>query len=374
MSGTLRRERNSILFPLFRLWYFHSILKTQNSKLSTQDFILTTRRKPGKPAKKYSQAARLHDVIRILEARYGATVDELAEECGVTRRTIYRDLDAIRDAGYPLVSESEADGRTLYRFITGFKKLPPITFSVEELMTLYLCRGQLGFLKGTPFQDDLDAIFGRVRSSLPPRSVAHLERIAEAATPKFQGMRDYAPRKELLRELRRALLYQFRIELTYTPARRATEVYRFDPYTLLFYEGALYLGGYAHNRAALRLFLVDRIEGVSVLAERFEVPDDFSPADLTGTAFGLIDGEPQTVRVRFGAEISHLIRERIWHPSQEVAESDDGSIVLTIQAGGEKEILSWLYSYLPHVTVLEPADLCQHFLDGLRRAQALAEG
>ncbi|MDH3997337.1 MAG: helix-turn-helix domain-containing protein, partial [Desulfuromonadales bacterium] len=37
---------------------------------------------PGKPAKKYSQAARLHDVIRILEARYGVTVDELAEECG----------------------------------------------------------------------------------------------------------------------------------------------------------------------------------------------------------------------------------------------------------------------------------------------------
>ena len=39
-------------------------------------------RRPGKPAKKYSQAARLHDVIRILEARYGATVEELAEGAG----------------------------------------------------------------------------------------------------------------------------------------------------------------------------------------------------------------------------------------------------------------------------------------------------
>ena len=75
-------------------------------------------RKPGKPAKKYSQAARLHDVIRILEARYGATVDEIAEEAHVTRRTVYRDLDAIRDAGYPLISEKEPDGRTLYRFLT----------------------------------------------------------------------------------------------------------------------------------------------------------------------------------------------------------------------------------------------------------------
>jgi len=328
----------------------------------------TVSRKIGKPAKKYSQASRLHDVIRLLEARYGATVEELAEECGVTRRTIYRDLDAIRDAGYPLVSESESDGRTLYRFITGFKKSPPITFSLEELLTLYLCRGQLDFLQGTPFQDDLDAIFGRIRSSLPPRSVAHLERIAEASTPKFQGVRDYASRKDLLKELRRALLYQFRVELTYTPARRATEVYQFDPYTLLFHEGGLYLGGFAHKRNALRLFLVDRIDSVSVLPERFEVPDDFTSADLTGTAFGLIDEAPQTIQVCFGREISHLVRERIWHPSQELVEDDDGSVSLTFQAGGEKEILAWLYSYLPHVAVLKPEGLRQRFLAGLSQA------
>ncbi len=326
------------------------------------------RKKPGKPAKKYSQAARLHDVIRILEARYGATVDELAEECDVTRRTIYRDLDAIRDAGYPLVSEPEADGRTLYRFITGFKKMPPITFSLEELMTLSLCRGQLGFLQGTPFQDDLDAIFGRIHSSLPPRSVAHLERIAETASPKFQGKRDYAAQKSLLKELRRALLYQYRLDLSYTPARRATEVYRFDPYTLLFYNGALYLGGYAHNRKALRLFLVDRIAQVTVLEERFELPDDFSAEDLTGTAFGLIDEQLLNIKVHFGAEIGHLIRERIWHPSQELVEASDGSMTLSFEASGEKEILSWLYSYLPHVQVLEPETLRATFVDGLLTA------
>jgi len=326
----------------------------------------TANKKPGKPAKKYSQAARLHDVIRMLEARYGATVDELADECCVTRRTVYRDLDAIRDAGYPLISEPEAEGRTLYRFMTGFKKLPPITFSLEELMTLYLCRGQLGFLRGTPFQDDLDDIFGRIHSSLPPRSVAHLERIAETASPKFQGERDYAAKKELLKELRRALLYQYRLDLAYTPARRATETYRFDPYTLLFYEGALYLGGYAHNRQALRLFLIDRIEQVTVLGERFEVPEDFSAGDLTGSAFGLIDEKQQTIKVRFGEEIGHLIRERVWHPSQKLVEEEDGALTLTFDASGEKEILAWLYSYLPHVQVLEPENLRAIFYQGLR--------
>jgi predicted DNA-binding transcriptional regulator YafY len=318
-----------------------------------------------KPAKRYSQAARLHDVIRVLEARYGATVEELAEECVVDRRTVYRDLRAIRDAGYPLVSERQGDGRMLYRFITGFKKIPPVTFSLNELMTLYLCRGQLAFLAGTPFQDDLDAIFGRIRSSLPPRSVAHLERLAEAAAPRFQGLRDYRNRRPVLEKLREALLYQYRCDILYAPPRREPETYRFDSYTLLFFKDSLYLGGYAHNRGALRLFLVDRLLGVDITSERFEVPEDFRVEDLTGRAFGLIDEEPMAIRVRFGAEIAHLIRERVWHPEQVLEEAIDGSLLLSFNAGGEKEILAWLYSYLPHVEVLAPVALREAFLEGL---------
>jgi proteasome accessory factor B len=327
-------------------------------------------RRPGKPAKKYSQAARLHDVIRLLEARYGATVDELAEECGVTRRTVYRDLDAIAEAGYPLVPERQADGRVVYRFLTGFKHLPPITFSLPELMTLYLCRGQLGFLRGTPFQEDLDAIFGRIRSSLPPRSVAHLERIAEAVAPRFQGVHDYRSQHGLLASLREALLFQYRVRLHYTPARREPEIYLFDPYTLLFTQGALYLGGYAHNRKALRLFLVDRVQGVELSRERFEVPEDFTPEQLTGGAFGLINEAPMAIRVRFAAEIAYLAGERVWHPSQRRELHADGSVTLSLEAGGRTEILAWLYGFVPHVEVLAPAELRAAFVAGLQAGLA----
>ena len=325
-------------------------------------------RPPGKPAKKYSQAARLHDVIRILEARFGATVDELADECGVTRRTIYRDLEAIGEAGYPLVPERQDDGTMLYRFVTGFKSIPPITFSLPELMTLYLCRGQLGFLQGTPFQEDLDAIFGRIRSSLPPRNVAHLERIADAVAPRFQGVHDYRGKHDILLSLREALLFQYRTRLHYTtPSRRVPEIYLFDPYTLLFTQGALYLGGYAHNRKAMRLFLVDRVQSVEVTKERFEVPEDFAPEHLTSGAFGLVREEPMMIRVRIGRDVAHLATERIWHPSQQVERHADESVTLTLEVGGKTEILAWLYGFVPHVEVLEPAELREAYVEGLRQ-------
>ncbi len=327
-----------------------------------------TGRKPGKPAKKYSQAARLHDVIRILEARYGATVDELAEECQVHRRTIFRDLQAIADAGYPLVRETEDDGRVLYRFMTGFKSIPPITFSLDELMTLYLCRGQLDFLRGTPFHDDLDAIFAKIRSSLRPSAVAHLERIAEASVPRFQGVRDYSGKKAILAELRKALLYQYRCEIRYAPPHREPESYRFDPYTLLFFKDSLYLGGYAHNRQGLRLFLVDRIQKIEVGKERFDVPEGYSVDDLTGSAFGLVDDETMQIRVRFAAEIAHLVSERTWHPQQRLTAEEDGSLILEFAAAGSREILAWLFSFLPHVEVLQPESLRQSFFETLEKS------
>ena len=331
--------------------------------------------KPGRRAKKYSQAARLHDLIRILEARFGTTVEDLVEECQVTRRTVYRDLQAITEAGYPLVSERQDDGHVLYSFISGFSKLPPITFSHEELMTLYLCRGQLAFLKGTPFQDDLEAIFGRIRSNLPPRSVANLERIAEASAPRFHGFKDYSQQHQLLKDLRQALLRQQTCQLQYRPALRPSSSYRVDPYTLLFFKNALYLGGYAHNRAALRLFAIERIETLQPLDERFEVPKDYRPDSLTGAAFGLVDdGETRPVELLFDKDVAHLIRERIWHPEQQLEPGPGGSLRFRFQAAGDKEILAWIYSFVPHVRVLQPESLRSKFVAGLTRGMAFQQG
>ena len=328
---------------------------------------MTNKRKPGRIAKKYSQASRLLDLIRILESRRGATVPELVEECQVTRRTVYRDLEALIDSGYPLVSERQSDGQVLYSFISGFSRMPPITFSLTELMTLSLCRGQLDFLQGTPFQDDLDAIFARINSSLPPRSVAHLERIAEASVPRFHGVKDYSGQHQLLCDLRQALLRQQRCLISYRPSHRQLDQYLIDPYTLLFFKNGLYIGGYAHKRDALRLFAIERIVTVKLQDETYEVPDDYRVDMLTGTAFGLIeDGDVLQIELLFSAAVAHLVRERIWHLEQQVEDFKDGSIKLKFSASGDKEILAWLYSFVPHVRVIAPQSLKDKFVAGLQ--------
>ncbi len=311
----------------------------------------------GKPAKKYSQAGRVHDIIRLIESRHGMTIDELAEETGVNRRTIHRDLNAIHEAGYPLVGELES-GRKRYRFLTRFKDVPPINFTLQELMTLSFLRSQLDFLEGTPFHDDMEEIFRKVNSVLPPRYAAHMERIAGVTLPLLQGRRDYRRAFEPLRELRDALVFQRRVSLEYRgTGKEQSSGYLVDPYTLIFHKGGLYLLGYAHNRRALRTFAVERIMRVTRERERFELPDDFRPEEKLRKAFGIVEEEAVPVRVRFSPVVAHLVRDRVWHPTQRVREEKDGSVVISFEAGGVMEILSWVLSYGRHAEILAPTRL-----------------
>jgi len=76
------------------------------------------------------------------------------------------------------------------------------------------------------------------------------------------------------------------------------------------------------------------------------------------------------VRLRFAADIAYLIRERTWHPGQTLSDNPDGSVELAFTAAGQREILSWVYSFLPHVQVLAPAELRQAFRQGLEQGLA----
>ena len=324
----------------------------------------------GRPARKYSQAGRVHDVIRLIEARHGISAVELAQETGVDRRTVLRDLTAIQEAGYPLISDWQ-DGQKLYRFLTRFKDVPPISFTLQELMTLSLLRSQLDLLNGTPFLEEMQSVFRKVNSVLPPRLAAHMERIAQVSHPLLQGKRDYSRSAESLQLIRTALLYQQSITIHYHPAGRSEpESYRIDPYTLLFQKGGIYLFGFAHERQALRTFAIERITAVQPGKERFQIPEGFQTGQALGEAFGIVAGPPMEVEIRFAAGIAHAIRDRVWHVSQQIHEEADGSLRLCFRAGGRMEILSWLLSYGAQAELLAPEDLRAE-LAGMVRDSAL---
>ena len=81
------------------------------------------------------QLARQWQLVQRLEkSRAGCGLDDLADELGCVRRTVYRDLDALMYAGFPVVSEKR-DGRVFYRFLDSFR-LGDVPFTSDEILAL----------------------------------------------------------------------------------------------------------------------------------------------------------------------------------------------------------------------------------------------
>jgi proteasome accessory factor B len=90
--------------------------------------------------------------------------------------------------------------------------------------------------------------------------------------------------------------------------------------------------------------------------DRFELPAEFCPHTQTRDAFGIVEESAVPVRVRFSPKVAHAVRDRIWHSTQRVEELDDGGIVLSFEAGGTMEIVSWVLSYGHYAEILDPPE------------------
>jgi predicted DNA-binding transcriptional regulator YafY len=237
-------------------------------------------------------------------------------------------------------------------------------------MSLYLLRSLGAHLAGTPFQAEIDELFKSIHSILPDRHAAHLERIARVSLPLLHGARDYSPSAPFVGDLQKALLQQYRIRLKYAKkGKDEAGEYDVDPYTLVFHKGGIYLLGNAHNRSGMRLFALERIRGVEVTRQHFEIPDSYQPEAHFSSAFGLVSDAPMKVKVRFSKEIAHTVKDRIWMPGQKISSDAEGRVVVEFEAAGQMELVSWILSYGIHAEVLEPAELrkeVKHQVKGMR--------
>jgi predicted DNA-binding transcriptional regulator YafY len=92
-------------------------------------------------------------------------------------RTVYRDLEALELAGFPLVSSEKNEDSNASRW--KLERLTRITerflLSSRELWALYLARGVLTPLKDTPFYSDLDSIFNKIEQKLGQKKQEYLQ-------------------------------------------------------------------------------------------------------------------------------------------------------------------------------------------------------
>ncbi len=312
------------------------------------------------------QLTRQWKLVQLLSGRLGRTLAQLSSELGVTKRTVQRDLEVLTAAGFPVTSEMR-NGTVFWHFMEGFHAGAPVALTLSEQMALYFSKGLFKPLQGTPIYESLEAAIQKIGSQLPPQSFRFLRGLDQGISASSFGLKDYSHSKQVIEALTRAVFNKLTARIAHRAVHHERAIEReVDPYRFWYVNNGLYMVGHDHLKNDLRVFAVERIQSVSITNRRFEIPPDFNFEEFKKTAFNLIWGEPQEVKIRFSPPQAPYIRERTWHPSQKIEDEPDGSIILTLQVADLWEVKRWLIGFGPDAEELRPRELAEEIFSECR--------
>jgi predicted DNA-binding transcriptional regulator YafY len=302
-----------------------------------------------------------------LRAGRGWTSKTLAAELGTTPRTVFRDLNHLREAGVPVMF----DERTKRYAIAGPFFMPPVQLTLDESLSLLaLCehvaqRGQIPFLKPAAraahkIQSQLPA---ELRSDLASRSANLM--IRTAAAMEADGCEDVYDKMQIALAQRRMLRCKYEPVSNEGEGRRdAAQSSRdvefdFAPYALFFCVRAWYVIGRRSDRKDLRCMKLSRFSKVQPGETKYDIPAKFSLEKYLGNAWRMMRGKDVQVELLFDKSFAETVSETHWHRTQEFETHADGSCTFTCTVSGLEEIVWWVLSMGPHCKVIKPAALAQ---------------
>ncbi len=298
-----------------------------------------------------SRTERLRQLERLLyRASNGLSAIEIADQLGVGRGTVYRDLERLREQGVPLWEEAGRFGVLRDQYLT------TIRLNFNEAMTLFIAARLLARY-ADEYNPHVVSALDKLAAALPESVAAHVLQTAEALRRRPADDRAVA----VLEQVARAWAERRIVRLWYR-SPRSGELRQRDlaPYFLEVSGPAYscYVIGYDAWAKGLRTFKLDRLERAQMLDEGYHVPPDFDAAAYLAHSWGIMRGEGVTeVVLQFSPEVAALVCERTWHPSQTVDELADGGLLFTVRVSDPREMRPWIRSWGADVEVLEPPAL-----------------
>ena len=309
-----------------------------------------------------SQLLRLLSVLRDLDRLGGVDLYDLAERYGTTTRTIRRDLEALAQAGLPLVEEASPDGKRK-RWSVAFKShLSSLSglLDASHYLGLRVAMGQGGPARGTSsIFAALEDISVKIETVLGKSSRAQLKQI-DSCFHSYEKFAYSETPPEVLWPLVGAIPQRRICRVKYKAPRSDSRETQFEvlPLRIFAHNGAAYLMCVITKYNTLAKLNLQRLIELKVLEKQGIPPKRFDPELVENAAFGIYSGGRITKYVlRFSPDVAPYIRERIWHPSQTLQNLKNGGVELAFSCAESYEVSSWAASWRDGVEVLKPQKL-----------------
>ncbi len=282
----------------------------------------------------------------------GARVTDLAQLLGVYRSTVYREIEALEQAGLPIWQEEGRVGLLVDKY------LAPLRLNIFEALSLFIAARLLS-RQSKERDPHVETLLEKLADTLPPPVSRHVLKSAEAirrspANPAYV---------RTLEALMRAWVNGQRVRMWYQSARqenvkeRLFDIYFIEPLEHVF---SCYVLGFDHVHDEVRAFKVKRIKRIEPTEEKYRIPSQFDIFKRWANSWSLaLDtaAPPTQVKLIFSKNIAFMIKEAVWHNSQKIQDTADGGCILTVTVNDLVEIKLWIRTWGPEVRVLEPESL-----------------
>src|SRR5919199_6247157 len=218
---------------------------------------------------------RLLAIVLELQGKGKQRAEDLAKTFETTKRTIYRDIQALSEAVVTIVS---VPGQG-YSLVEGYF-LPPLRFTTEEAIMLLLGSDAVAPHFDAPYRAAAHSAARKIEAVLPEPLRADVRNLQQSIRFFETREGENSAQAMLLQQLRRALLERRTVRFTYhtrlaEDEQRATKTRDADPYGLVHISNAWILIAHDHLRNTTRRFRLDRIENLTLLDKHFRRPSDF---------------------------------------------------------------------------------------------------
>ncbi|MGI8523352.1 MAG: helix-turn-helix transcriptional regulator [Nocardioides sp.] len=231
-----------------------------------------------------SPAGRVLTLLERVQERPGLTAPRLAEELGVSERTVRRYVATLQELGIPVDAGRGSTGG--YRLQPGFR-MPPLMLTTDEAVAITLA---LAVVNGPAGEETTtaEAALAKLLRALPRSVAERVDTVLAAVTAPDQGwFAGGAPDPGRLAALTSSVVGRRVCRIRHVSDRGEVTRREVNAYGVVVVRGSCYLHGWCHLRRARRTFRVDRIDRVDVLLATFRAPQGLDVAKAVEESLAL---------------------------------------------------------------------------------------
>ncbi|MFB5762622.1 helix-turn-helix transcriptional regulator [Paenibacillus medicaginis] len=305
---------------------------------------------------------RMLAILLELQRRSVVRAGDLADMFETSIRTIYRDIQALSEAGVPIAG---APG-TGYSLMEGYF-LPPVSFTMEEAVTLLIGTHFVEQKFEVSYVRSAQSSRAKIEAILPEdirKDAARVQMSTKLVNPSNLSVNEFE--LKWIELLRQAVMEQKKVRFLYNKkvpyadgTRQSSRTA--SPYGLVLINGSWTLLAHCDLRQELRHFRLSRISELTVLEESFVRPEHFNLQEYRPP-----DDRNVHVRIFVQSRIADRVRETGSFYLEEFLEQRDGYIA-HLRVRQPEEILQWVLGWGADVVVLEPESLRQRVREEAKR-------